>query len=270
MTKKDMIAKVQEVKEGYKGTLSLLGAAKLRFRKYNTADIERLMIEVSADYNEVLRLEKEYFKPRNLKADMEFAIEDIETMDAHNFERHRPTVRMYIKKLEEKEEKTKKFDAMEEQCKNEVVPTLEKNGAEILDVYVFGGDRVAIDFKINGTEYDLTYVPETGEILTELFGKLLSLTLAELNEKMGGADDTIQQKKHEQITFLDSRGNKVKAIVVSCKNPHLKTRANWELVETCDGKFWEIWKTVNGYLVAVDTDDYENPRLNPPTGHTKT
>ena len=145
MTKKDMIAKVQEVKEGYKGTLSLLGAAKLRFRKYNTADIERLMIEVSADYNEVLRLEKEYFKPRNLKADMEFAIEDIETMDAHNFDRHRPTARMYIEKLEKREQESKKFDEIEENCKKVVVPVLEKNGAEILDVYVFGGDRVAVD-----------------------------------------------------------------------------------------------------------------------------
>lgn len=266
MTKKDMITKVQEVKEGYKGTLSLLGAAKLRFNKYNTAEIEQLMTEVSADYNEVLRLEKEYFKPRNLKADMEFAIEDIETMDAHNFDCHRPTARMYIEKLEKREQESKKFDEIENECKKIVVPVLEKNGAEILDVYVFGGDRVAIDFKIDGVEYDLTYIPETGEILTELFGKLMSFTLAELNEKMGGADDTIQPKKHEKITFLDSMGRKVKAVVVSCDNPHLKTPANWHLVETCDGKFWEIWKTKNGYLVAVDTDEYDRQTVKPPNG----
>lgn len=169
-----MIAKVQEVKEGYKGTLSLLGAAKLRFRKYNTADIERLMIEVSADYNEVLRLEKEYFKPRNLKADMEFAIEDIETMDAHNFDCHRPTARMYIEKLEKREQESKKFDEIEKNCK--------------------------------------------------------------------------------------------KVVVVSCDNPHLKNPANWHLVETCDGKFWEIWKTKNGYLVAIDTDEYDRQTVRPPNG----
>lgn len=87
---------------------------------------------------------------------------------------------------------------------------------------------------------------------------------AELNEKMGGADDTIQQKKHEKITFLDSAGNKVNAIVVSRNSPHLKTPANWHLVETCDGKFWEIWKTTNGYLVAVDTDEPDRQNIKPP------
>ena len=198
MTKKDMIQKVQEVKESYKNTLSLLISAKMRYREQNTTDIERLIKEVHADYNEVLRLEKEYFKPRNLKADMEYAIEDIETMDNHHWDCIRPTVRRYIERLQEAEQSKLNFDEMEEKCQDEVVPVLEKNGAIIDEVYVFGGDRVAVDFEIDGVEKELTYFPATGEISTNMFGKLVSLTIAELSEKLKSADDTEQQEEQPQ------------------------------------------------------------------------
>lgn len=64
------------------------------------------------------------------------------------------------------------------------------------------------------------------------------------------------EEDEEYITFMNNEGEKTKALIVSRKNKNLLSRCNLDLIETNDGKYWELWTTFNGYLVAVDTDEY--------------
>lgn len=65
------------------------------------------------------------------------------------------------------------------------------------------------------------------------------------------------QEEDDTITFLNNEGHVTSAVIVSKDNPYLKEQCNHDLIQTTDGKYWELWTTYNGYLVAIDTDEYD-------------
>lgn len=72
-----------------------------------------------------------------------------------------------------------------------------------------------------------------------------------------GTIETQEEQEEETITFLNNEGHVTSAVIVSKDNPYLREQCNHDLIQTTDGKYWELWTTYNGYLVAIDTDEYD-------------
>lgn len=70
-------------------------------------------------------------------------------------------------------------------------------------------------------------------------------------------EETQETQEEETITFLNNEGHVTSAVIVSKDNPYLREQCNHDLIQTTDGKYWELWTTYNGYLVAIDTDEYD-------------
>lgn len=66
----------------------------------------------------------------------------------------------------------------------------------------------------------------------------------------------MEKEDEDFITIMSIEGFLVNAVIVHHDNKNLKSRYNHDLIQTTDGKYWEIWTTFTGGFAAVDTDEY--------------
>lgn len=110
MTKQAMIDKVQEIKADYQQVLKHIALTKRRFRDTLTEQqangLNDLYEQVEHDYSCFCELEKEAYKPRNKKADMEQSWEDVSSYESDLWNKVRPTLNLRIEEFKAQAEKT--------------------------------------------------------------------------------------------------------------------------------------------------------------------
>lgn len=131
MTKQAMIDKVQEIKADYQQVLKHIALTKRRFRDTLTEQqangLNDLYEEVEHDYSCFCELEKEAYKPRNKKADMEQSWEDVLSYDADLWNKVRPTLNLRIEEFKAQAESAQQQEKSQEKADVEKVEKSQEN-----------------------------------------------------------------------------------------------------------------------------------------------
>lgn len=125
---------------------------------------------------------------------------------------------------------------------------------------VSNGILLKVRYNEMTTYFTNMIVKNQNQALGLIEGRILESKEEQQNEQKEIKKEETQEETQEEdntITFLNNEGHVTSAVIVSKDNPYLKQQCNHDLIQTTDGKYWELWTTYNGYLVAIDTDEYD-------------